>query len=102
MLFWILFGFEIAILALASLNDCIWKERMNPPQQHPIVCPFCTQGNPAVEVLGHLVHRFQDRWVSCPAKSQPQTDVAKVKSGVTAPLTGEGALQSDELLPAAE
>jgi len=94
MLLWILVGFGILIVALASLSDHIWKERMNPPaQRHPVVCHYCTQRNSAVEVVGHWVHQFRGRWISCPAKNQQQTEAAE------APLAE--AWQRDQLLPVA-
>jgi hypothetical protein len=98
MLLRILLGLVGGIVALASLSDYIWKRRLNPPAR--VVCPHCAHGHSSVEVFGHWIHQYQDRWISCPA--HPETEVANVIDGVTAPSAGAVAWQSDELTPAME
>jgi hypothetical protein len=96
MLWWILLGLLVGIVALASLSDYIWKERMKPPAR--VVCRLCALGNSSVKVSGFWIHQFQDRWISCPAYIHPQTEVVNVTVSVTEPAAG--AWQSDEQLAA--
>ena len=99
MLFWIPLGLVIGIIVLASLCDYFWKEGLKPPaQRHQVVCRYCARGHSSEEVSGLWFHQFQDRWISCPAHNNPQTEVAKVNDGVTAPIEGAVAWQSDELV----
>jgi hypothetical protein len=97
MLLWNLLGLVVGIFALASLSDYIWKRRLYPPAR--VVCLHCAHGHSSVEVSGRRVHQFQDRWISCPANNYPPTEVVKGKDGLTAPLAGAVAWQSDELQP---
>ena len=98
MLSWVLFGLVGAVVALASLSDYIWKRRFDPPAK--VVCLHCAHGHSSVEVFGHWIHQFQDRWISCPA--HPETEVANATDNVTAPSSAAVAWQSDELLPVME
>jgi hypothetical protein len=89
MLFWILLGLEIGVVALAFLCDYIWKDRLNlPTQRQQIGCRYCAQGHLSVEVVGLWVHQFQDRWISCSAHHQLQTEVGKVQDAVATSLAG--------------
>jgi hypothetical protein len=75
----ILLGLVVAIVAVASLSDYIWKERFKRADfGHRVDCRYCAQGNSSVEVSGHWVHQFQDRWISCPANNHPQAEISRV------------------------
>ena len=100
MLLRILLGLVGGIVALASLSDYIWKRRLNPPAR--VVCPHCAHGHSSVEVFGHWIHQYQDRWISCPALHHPQTEVADVIDGAASSPAGPVDWQSDELLPVME
>ena len=34
-----------------------------------MICPYCSQGDVAVEIFGFTVHKLSDRWIACPDKS---------------------------------
>ncbi|WP_109484368.1 hypothetical protein [Occallatibacter savannae] len=33
-----------------------------------MICPYCSQGDVAIEIFGFTVHKLADRWIACPEK----------------------------------
>lgn len=99
MLFGFFLCFEVCIFALALFSDYVWKQRTKPPSQgHRPVCHYCAQGNSSVAVSGIWIHQFQDRWISCSARNEPQSEVATLQDSATPALTEAVAWQSDDEL----